>query len=154
MRKEDYHRILQRSDISSGINLIGKGFVFQQDNDSKHTSKLCTNYLRSEEAARTLKFMPPQSPYANPIELLWVEFDREMRKLGPTSESHLWQCLQQAWQRLRSDRLQKLVERMPKICGAIIKSKGNILMKNGLTDFFRFFHKNSKISHANFCRVV
>ena len=57
MRKEDYHRILQRSAIPSGIDLIGEGFVFQQDNVPKHTSKLCTNYLRSKGSARTLKFM-------------------------------------------------------------------------------------------------
>ncbi|XP_033231996.1 uncharacterized protein LOC117182980 [Belonocnema kinseyi] len=96
MRKEDYHRILQRSAIPSGIDIIGE--------DSK-------------DAARTLKFMewPPQSPDANPIELLWDELDREVQKLHPTSESHLWQCLQQAWQRLRPERLQKLVERIPRI---------------------------------------
>ncbi len=29
---------------SSGMQLVGQGFVFMQDNDPKHTSKLCQRY--------------------------------------------------------------------------------------------------------------
>lgn len=126
MRKEQYHQILQRSAIPSGINLIGNGFVFQQDNDPKHTSHLCMNYLRSKESRGVLKYMewPPQSPDANPIELLWDELDREVRKLRPKSQTHLWECLQTAWRQLRPLALHKLVQRMPRICAAIIEAKG------------------------------
>lgn len=38
MNKEYYHSILSRHAIPSGIRLIGPAFVFQQDNDPKHTS--------------------------------------------------------------------------------------------------------------------
>jgi transposase len=38
MRKEQYHNILQRHAIPSGTELIGPNFIFQQDNDPKHTS--------------------------------------------------------------------------------------------------------------------
>lgn len=132
MRKEDYHRILKYNVIPSGTGLIGEGFVFQQDNDPKHTSKLCTDYINAKKRAGTLKFMewPPQSPDANPIELLWDELDREVRKLRPTSEKHLWECLNKAWQELKPEALQKLVERMPRVCAAIIKSKGNHIDEN------------------------
>jgi len=46
--KESYKSILQRHAIPSGRRIIGRGFVFQQDNDPKHTSKLCQNYLQQK----------------------------------------------------------------------------------------------------------
>ena len=36
-----YHSILQHHAIQSGTQLVGQGFVLMQDNDPKHTSKLC-----------------------------------------------------------------------------------------------------------------
>ena len=35
MKKQQYQCILQRHAIPSGINLIGRRFIFQQDNDPK-----------------------------------------------------------------------------------------------------------------------
>ena len=43
--QKGYHSILQRHEIPSGLRLIGQGFILQQHNDSKHTSRLCQNYL-------------------------------------------------------------------------------------------------------------
>lgn len=126
MRKEQYHQILKNSAIPSGIGLIGYGFVFQQDNDPKHTSNLCRNYLESKENEGVLQLMdwPPQSPDINPIELLWDELDRQVREMRPKSQTHLWQCLEQAWYNLEPEKMQKLVERLPRICQAVIKAKG------------------------------
>lgn len=75
---------------------------------------------------------PPQSPDANPIELLWDELDREVRKHRPTSESQLWNNLNMAWHQLQSEKLHKLVERMPRVCSAIIKAKGEHIDEKSL----------------------
>ena len=37
------------------LKLIGNGFVFQQNNDPKYSSKLCRSYLDHEETEGVLK---------------------------------------------------------------------------------------------------
>ena len=44
-----YHSILQRHAVPSGMHVVGQGFILQQDNDPKHKSKLCQNYLRKKD---------------------------------------------------------------------------------------------------------
>ena len=134
LEQKQYHSILQRHAIPSGVSLIGRGFIFQQDNDPKHTSKLCARYLNGKKEAGELDIMewPSQSPDLNPIELLWDELDRRVRDLNPTSLPTLWNCLQEAWNNIQPQTLQKLVERMPKLCAAVIKAKGGHIQENRL----------------------
>ena len=63
------YSILQRHAIPCGQRLIGDKFLLQQDNDPKHTSKLCKNYLGKKQSAGILSVMewPVQSPDLNPI---------------------------------------------------------------------------------------
>lgn len=49
MTKSVYHSILVRQAVPAGLSLLGKGFVFQEENDPKHSSKLCRNYLQKKE---------------------------------------------------------------------------------------------------------
>ena len=60
-----YRSILQQHAIPSGKRLIGANSGIQQDNDPKHTSKLCKRYLEKKESDGVLSMMdwPPQSPY-------------------------------------------------------------------------------------------
>ena len=39
LNQHGYHSILQRHAIPSGLRLVGPSFIFQQDNDPKHTSR-------------------------------------------------------------------------------------------------------------------
>lgn len=115
MKKEQYKNILEQNAVPSGLRLIGDGFIFQQDNDPKHSSKLCRGYLDEKEAQGVLKNMvwPPQSPDLNPIELLWEELDRNVRNRGPTSQEEMWNALCESWNNISQDTINKLIARMP-----------------------------------------
>lgn len=126
LNKEGYLKILQENAVPNGIDLVGPGFIFQQDNDPKHSSKLCRGYVNGLEEEGQLVNMvwPAQSPDLNPIELLWDELDREVRKMRPLNHKHLWHCLQECWSKINETTLMKLINRMPRICKAVIKAEG------------------------------
>ena len=64
LNQHDYHSILQRHAILSGLRLVGPSFVFQRDNDPKHTSRLCNGYLTEKKSDGVLRQMTwlSQSP--------------------------------------------------------------------------------------------
>ncbi|CAJ0967019.1 unnamed protein product [Ranitomeya imitator] len=101
----------------------------EEDNDPKHTSRLCKGYLTKKESDGVLRQMtwPPQSPDLNPIEMVWGELDRRVKAKGPTSAKHLWELLQDCWKTIPGDYLLKLIKRMPRVCKAVIKAKGGYL---------------------------
>ena len=91
-----------------------------------NTSRLCKGYLTKKESDGLLRQMtwPPQSPDLNPIEMVWDEIDCRMKAKGPTSAQHLWELRQDCWKTISGDDLMKLIERMPRVCKAVIKAKG------------------------------
>ena len=126
LNQHGYHSILQRHAIPSELRLVGQSFILQQDNDPKHTSKLCKNYLAKKESEGQLNLMtwPAQSPDLNPIELVWDKLDKRVKAKLPTSALHLWELLQKSWEDMSGDFLLKLVNQMPRVCEAVIKAKG------------------------------
>ena len=51
-----YHLVFHHT-VPPGIRNISQGFIFLQDNDPKHTSKLCLNYLKTKQIQKALKIM-------------------------------------------------------------------------------------------------
>ena len=113
MDKKVYHHILVRHRIPSGSRLIGPGFLFQEDNDPKHSSNYCQNYLRQKESAGTLKMMdwPPQSTDLNPIEQIWGELENKLDRSIVHSKESLWLEFQKAWDNISVEVLGKYIDR-------------------------------------------
>ena len=98
--------------------------IFQQDGASCHTATLTERLLKRNK----MKFFdwPPQSPDLNPIENLWDEIDRRLRDLPGqiSSETDLWQKIQEVWQAIDIKTCRRLVHSMPDRIRAVIRARG------------------------------
>jgi transposase len=84
---------------------------------------------------------PAQSPDLNPIELWWDEVQRRLDKEGkPTSEDDLFNKIKHVWDNIPSDTLNKLIDRMPRVCKAVIAAKGGSF--DEIADVKRFKEEN------------
>ncbi len=123
MDKDVYHKVLQHHAFPSAETLFpDKNYIFQQDNDPKHTAIINKRYLVNKKI-KTFDW-PPQSPDLNPIENLWSILDGRLKDRKPQSEQELFDMLGDAWYELPVDLLTKLADSMPRRCQAVIKNKG------------------------------
>ena len=132
MKKEEYHSILVRHAIPSGKRLFGSAWIFQQDNDPKHTSKMCKSYIEKKVDSGEMLYMEwsPQSSDLSPIELLWEEVDRQVQAKRPSSAARLAEIVQRTWSEISEDILEKLLRRMPLCAKLLLMQEVVTLMKN------------------------
>ena len=72
MRKENDVLMLKQHLKTSVMNLkLGHKWVFQMDNDPKHTSKVVAKWLKDNKVK--VYEWPSQSPDLYPIENVWAE---------------------------------------------------------------------------------
>ena len=99
-------------------------FVFQHDNDPKHTSKIAKEWLANHQVE--LLDWPAQSPDLNPIEHLWDHLKRRLanHERVPTSIKELWERVQEEWEKIPAEECAKLIESMPIRVDKVLKAKG------------------------------
>ncbi|CAM4900557.1 unnamed protein product [Rotaria socialis] len=123
MTGEMYKEILAENLFQSSKKLqLGKEMVFQHDNDPKHTSRVVKNWLDKQCVKRLI--WPPFSPDMNPIEHLWDELERRMKKHQPKNEKELRETLQPEWKNIGQDVTNKLVESVPNRLYECTRMKG------------------------------
>ena len=101
---------------------LNNKFIFQHDNDPKHTAKIVQNFIGEKNIS--LLSWPPQSPDLNPIEHLWEELKRQIPKSERYSKTKFMAALQKSWDNIKPSILKKLIRSMPNRLQEVIKAKG------------------------------
>lgn len=123
MNAKMYHSILVKKMVPSAKKLFGNTkWIFQHDNDPKHTAGIIKNYLQNKNI--TVLKWHAQSPDINPIENLWAHVKQKMKDYSPSNEDELFQLLTQEWNKIDNEFLYKLIESMPRRCQSVIQNKG------------------------------
>lgn len=103
---------------------VGPNFILMQDNARPHTAAITRNFLQEREIQ--LMEWPALSPDLNPIEHVWNQLDRSVRKRpnAPQTIQELTQALIEEWENIPQESLHRLVRSMPRRCEEVIRARG------------------------------
>ncbi|GFY35754.1 transposable element Tcb2 transposase [Trichonephila clavipes] len=104
---------------------VGPDFIFMDDNAPCHRAVLIDDFLETENIQRMS--WPANSPDLNPIQRIWDMLGRQMTALShpPSSVTELKRALQEAWNRLSPQLINRLLASTVNRCAACLAVRGD-----------------------------
>lgn len=120
-----YREILSQNLLPSVRTLkMKRGWVFQHDNDPKHTARATKEWLRKKHL-KVLEW-PSQSPDLNPIENLWRELKVRVARRQPQNITALEKICIEEWAKIPATVCANLVKTYSKRLTSVIANKGYV----------------------------
>ncbi len=120
-----YSEILSENLLPSARALkMKRGWVFQHDNDPKHTARATKEWLRKKHF-KVLEW-PSQSPDLNSIENLWRELKVRVAQRQPQNITALEEICMEEWAKIPATVCENLVKTYRKRLTSVIANKGYI----------------------------
>ncbi len=114
-----YREILSENLLPSARALkMKRGWVFQHDNDPKHTARATNEWLRKKHF-KVLEW-PSQSPDLNPIENLWRELKVRVAQRQPQNITALEEICMEEWAKIPATVCENLVKTYRKRLTSVI----------------------------------
>ena len=120
----DYRDSILGPIVVPALQAMGPGAIFQDDNARPHRARVVTDFLQQQQVIRL--HWPACSPDLNPIEHVWDELGRRVRRNHPQAITldQLFQMLQLEWHNIPQMTLRTLVNSMRSRCLACIRANG------------------------------
>ena len=92
-----------------------------QDNAPCRKARVVMNFLKAENV--TVMDWPPQSPDLNPIENVWKTLEKRSKARNPKRTEQLWNALQEEWNKITQQDINKLIYSCSRRCQSVIEAK-------------------------------
>ncbi len=120
-----YQDIISRNLFASATLMGWRFFMFQQDNDPKHTSRLTKDYFETKRF-NLLEWLS-QSPDLNPIVNQWYILKIKVQQRLPENLNELKIVLEEEWNNILVETCRKLALSFRKKTIAVLRAKGDHL---------------------------
>ncbi|KAG1931840.1 hypothetical protein F2P79_021457 [Pimephales promelas] len=125
MNRAMYREIVSKNLLPSVRSLKMKhGWIFQHDNDPKHTTRVTKEWLRKKHF-KVLEW-PSQSPDLNPIENVWTELKVRVSQSQPRNITALEEICMEEWAKIPATVCANLVKTYRKRLTSVIANKGYV----------------------------
>ena len=123
--KYEYKKILNENLLNEANRLVGKDFIFQEDGDTVHKSKVLGTWKRKNNI-NVLEF-PASSCDIAPIENLWYDFKRRLSlERQPSNVEEFKLLATRIWNETNISICHRLTESMPRRLRAVLSNGGGV----------------------------